>query len=230
MRKCLNLLTVILIAALAVRAEAALLITEVVYDEAGTDADGEWIEIYNNGSTTLDLSNYKFGDEETPSSVSNTEATHRFPIGATIASGEVQIIAQKADRFHTLHGFLPNYEIVGTNAAVPNVSSYTGWDADGGIITLSNTGDQVYLLDENDNIIDGVSWITTTPYYLDQTLPATQVNVGQSYERISGLIDNDLAADWQLGNPASPGTVSIPEPATALMALLACCVLPTRRG
>jgi hypothetical protein len=44
---------------------------------------------------------------------------------------------------------------------------------------------------------------------------------GQSYERINAYVDTDTAADWRLGNPSSPGTVPVPEPAgLALIAVL----------
>ncbi len=42
-----------------------LVVSEVLYDATGTEPDGEWIEIYNLGGLTIDLTHYKVGDEET---------------------------------------------------------------------------------------------------------------------------------------------------------------------
>jgi hypothetical protein len=42
------------------------LITEVLYNPAGYEPDGEWFELYNAGGVTLDLYGYKIGDQPTP--------------------------------------------------------------------------------------------------------------------------------------------------------------------
>src|SRR5512145_1110710 len=89
----------------AAPAHAALVISEVLANEVGSDVTGEWIEIYNTGPLPIDLSNYKIGDEETSGGTGATEAMHQFPAGATIAPNSVQIIAVTASRFFTVYGF-----------------------------------------------------------------------------------------------------------------------------
>lgn len=42
---------------------ADIRITEIMYDPAGVDTKREWIEIYNAGSVSVDLSKYKFTDK-----------------------------------------------------------------------------------------------------------------------------------------------------------------------
>lgn len=215
------------------QAYAALKITEVLFNEVGSDVGGEWIEIYNTGSTTIDLSNYKIGDEETSGATSATESMWQFPTGASIAPGEVQIVANNADRFSTVYGFLPTYETNGTNTTVPNLSIYSTWDPDGNSLNMANANDQALILGPDDTIVDAVSWGNT--FAFDPGLPGDGTGAeadGQSWERVNALIDTDAAADWQLVSTApegaawssqsNPGTVTIPEPASiSLMGLFA---------
>src|SRR5688572_947828 len=140
----------LLASSLALPGRAALLISEVLFNEVGSDVTGEWIEIFNGGPSAIDLSNYKIGDEETSGGTSLTEALYRFPAGAMIAPGEVQIVSAGAARFLTVYGFLPTYESASTNPLVPDMTVYSTWDSDGGTINMSNTNDQAVLVDATD--------------------------------------------------------------------------------
>ena len=210
--------------------QAALVISEVLYNEVGSDRDGEFYEIFNNGAAALDLTNYKIGDEETQGSTGATEGMFQFPAGATIDAGEVQVVSINANVFESEYGFLPNYEVnieAGDHPGVPNMSVYSAWDPDGDRINGSNSGDQLLILDADDNLIDAVNW--GNPLFLDPGLDADAESDGQSYERINPLVDTDAAADWALGDPSSPGRV-IPEPAALLLAAgLSCCLIACRR-
>ena len=66
-------------AAMAVSStQGAFVISEVLYNEVGSSFLGEWIEIYNGTGSSIDLSNYKIGDEETSGQTGNTEALFQF--------------------------------------------------------------------------------------------------------------------------------------------------------
>lgn len=216
MRKLLGVMTVALLAVLAVRAEAALLISEVLYNEVSSPADGEWIEIYNTGPASIDLSNYKIGDEETMNPPTGENGgMWQFPAGATISAGEVQIVAVGAARFNTVYSFDPTYEVVDSNAGVPNMTHYLAWsDNTSDVINMANGNDQAFLIDGSDSLVDAVSWGNT--FAFNPGLAATVAD-GQSYERINARIDTNSAGDWQLGSPSSPGTVPIPEPTSATL-------------
>lgn len=209
---------------------AALVISEVLYNESGSDRDGEFYEIFNNGGAAIDLTNYKIGDEETQGSSSVTEGMFEFPAGAMIGPGEVQVVGVNANVFESVYGFLPNYEVnvsAGDNAGVPNLAVYAAWDPDGDRINGSNSNDQLLILDGDDNLVDAVNWGNTV--FLDPGLDSGAEADGQSYERINPFVDTDTAADWALGSPSSPGQV-IPEPATLLLAAgLAGCLIAGRR-
>ena len=199
--------------AFAAPTRAALVISEVLYNEPGSDGGGEWIEIFNSGPTAIDLSSYKIGDEEemNPSSA-ESGGMWQFPAGASIPAGAVQIIARSASVFATNNSFSPTYEVDDTDGAVPNMINYTAWSNNPTPqITMANSNDQVLLLDGSDALVDTVSWGNT--FSFNPGLDADAEGDGQSYERINAFVDTDSAADWRLGNPSSPGTVPVPEPA-----------------
>ena len=222
---------------LPVTARGTLIINEVVFNEVGSDVTGEWIEIYNNGDATINLANYKIGDEETSGQTSLTEALYQFPSDAEIDPGEVQIVAISAARFFTVYSINPTYEASSTDPAVPDMTVYATWDTDGGAINMANTNDQAVLLDGSDLIIDAASWGTST-FAFDPPLGAALD--GQSFERINANVDTDTASDWQAtpGDTATarstPFAVQVPEPGSiglvAGAAMLALARSRRRRG
>jgi hypothetical protein len=212
----------------------ALLISEFVFNEAGSTADGEWIEIFNNGSAPVNLSGYKIGDEEQSGGASATEALFQFPAGATINPGEVQTISGGATRFFTVYGFNPTYETTSTDAAVPDMTIYAAWDPDGGVMNMSNTNDQAVLVDGTDTVIDAASWGNTFAFNPGLVQPVLD---GQSYQRTNPYTDTDTASDWAVVGDSSntaaqrstPGTVPVPEPSTCLLIALGAMICGVRR-
>ncbi len=97
-------------------AKGQVLITEfMAQSQSGTD-EGEWIEIYNNTATVLDLAGCKLTD---------LEATATFPVPYLFAPGEYLVLARSADPAKN-HGLTVDFV-------------YSG-------IALSNDpGDQIYL-------------------------------------------------------------------------------------
>jgi hypothetical protein len=208
---------------------AAVVISEILYNEVGSDTAGEWLEIFNNGGAAVDLTNWKIGDEEASGGTGATEAMFAFPAGTVIAPGEVMVIAVDADRFLTVYGFLPDFELFGSaanNLLVPDLTVYGAWDPDGGLINMSNSNDQALLLNPSDAAADAASWGNTFAFN-----PALSGGTpdGQSYYRLDPYSDTDTAADWALtpGGGSTPGI--IPEPATALTAAGAAATLLLRR-
>lgn len=181
---------------------ATLLISEVLYDPPDfVDPDGEWIEIYNTGVEIINMACVKVGDEET---VGGGEAMLTFPPGTTVLPAGVVVIANRADSFLATYAFKPNFEIEDSDPAVPDMIKYTTWAS--GYLNLSNSGDDVLILDGNDQLVDAVSWGSST-FAFDPPVPT--VVAGHSLERRPGNQDTDTAADWvdQL-NPA-PGVVDL---------------------
>ncbi|MEL6633213.1 MAG: lamin tail domain-containing protein [Bacteroidota bacterium] len=106
-----------------------IVINEIHYNGAlsGTDFD-EFIEILNNGPSTVDLSGWSF----------TQGFAFTFPNGSSIAPGEFQVIALDAAFFTSQYGFAPDYE----------------WTSGG----LSNSGEDIIIVDGDGNVQDVVDY------------------------------------------------------------------------
>ena len=178
-----------------------LLISEVVYD-AASEPEGEWIELHNASGMTIDLSNFKLGDEETQGGV---EGMFQFPAGAVITSGQTIVIANQATTFSATYGLNPDYELVDSDPSVPDMAVYAAWA--GPSLALGNSGDEVLLLDSGDRVIDAVSW-GNSAWAFDP--PGPGVPEGHSLERFPADQDTDSAADWRDQSSPTPG--QLPDP------------------
>ncbi len=211
------------VAAFTISAQGKLLVTEFIADPRGTDADREWIEIFNQSPLSISLDGYKVGDEETKG---GDEGMFSFPTGITMPAGQVYVIALKATGFAASYpGLLPNFEVIDTDPTVPNMVKYSTWGT--GTIAIANTGDHALIVDPFDNIVDGSNHGTATFFFTGATLGAYE-----SYERV-GPVDTDTAADWVVRAEANhtPGftVVPIPEPSALALGLLAAAVFVARR-
>lgn len=227
-------IAILVTSVIALPSRGALLISEVVFNEVGSPADGEWIEIFNNTGAAVDLSNYKIGDEEQSGGTSATEAIFKFPAGASIAPGEIQVISGGATRFFAVYGFMPTYETAAEEASIPDMLPYATWDPDGGILNMSNTNDQAVLVDPTDTVVDAVSWGNT--FAFNPGVDITGNVDGQSIERINATVDTDTASDWKLGPTATaakdrstPFSVPVPEPSSFALAISCALAFAARR-
>jgi hypothetical protein len=180
------------------------LITEVLYNPAGYEPDGEWFELYNAGGVTLDLYGYKIGDQSTPGCC---EGMLAFPPGAVLKPGQVMIIANKAVIFRSIYGFNPDFEIESSDQAVPVLSRYTIWAERS--VELTNTGDDLLLLDGSDTVVDALSWGSST-FAFGPSISV--VAEGYSLERYPANIDTNSALDWRKQGLPQPGVVDLTPP------------------
>lgn len=181
---------------------AGLLISEVLYDPVGSeDPFPEWVEVFNFSNTEVNLACIKIGDEETRL---GGEGMLRFPEEAQLGAGEVAVVANRATSFSAHYGFLPDFEIVESDPLVRNLDRYDNWAI--GNVNLSNTGDEVLLLDGSDMLIDAVSWGSSAFAF---TPPVPNVNEGHSIERFPANNDSHSASDWRDQPLPEPGDVHI---------------------
>jgi hypothetical protein len=170
-----------------------LLISEVYY--SATVAQ-QWVELYNPTGLTINLSNYKIGDAETPD---RYEGMFRFPDGTQIAPGGVLVIAYDATQVPKAN--LQMCQSCG--GSVPAMPKYTAWGS--GDWTLAGHGDQVLLLGPNDVPVDVV-------VYGDMSYPGVAAHPGvsiytHSLERYPANRDTEnCAADFRDHYP-TPGSV-----------------------
>ena len=178
---------------------AKLVLTEVYYNTPGKDGEREWVELANLGDETILLTAFKLGDEE---SIWGGEGMLRFPEGSVIAPGQVIVIAQSAIGFRELYGRDPDYEINDSIPLVPNMDIYALWSS--GDFALANDGDEVLLLGEKNQLVDGINYGEKLTYF---TPSISDIYSGQSIERIPATCDTDTAADWQPQRFPTPGKI-----------------------
>ena len=181
-----------------------LLITELLFNPAGDEPGGEWVEVYNVGDMSLDLSNYKIGDEENEG---GSEGMYRFPSGVSIGAKGVLVIAYRAITFADVYGENPDFEYSQSDPGVPSMFKYAAWS--GGSVFLNNTGDEVLVLDDNDELADAVSWGSSNFAFIPSV---PKVAEGVSLERYPADMDTDTAGDWRGQATPAPGVVDLVPP------------------
>ena len=178
-----------------------LLITEFQFDPPGLDKEREWIELANLGDEPLDLAGYGLGDEELRGA---GEGMLRFPAGSVIEAGDVIVVAQTAVGFRALFGTKPDFEMVDSDTAVADMIIDTEWAS--GEVALANDGDEIILLDVQDNLLDSLNYGDRITYFTPSIpLPVA----GQSLERMPATCDTDSAVDWQPQQFPTPGAVQL---------------------
>lgn len=188
--------------ALAQTGKSALLITEAFYSTPGSEETQEWIELANLTEAPIDLAEYKVGDAETSG---DREGMFRFPTeGAIIAPGQVIVVARSAAGFTQLYGFAPDYEIADSSPATPDMRPYLLWGS--GDMALSNSGDEVVLLNPESQIIDAMNYGDSVKFFKPSVALAGQ---RQSLARYPAMCDSDSAVDWIPQGPPTPGAISL---------------------
>jgi len=195
--------------------EETVRISEFLFNEISGNVSGEWIELVNYGPNTVDISDWKLGDEETKGAILTTEGMYEFPLGSLLQPGQAVVIAGEASTFLGSYGKKPDYEVpvASDDPSVPNLSVYSPWDPDGERINMANTADQLLLLNQNEEFVDFVGWaepgvVFTIPGYNSPALDGSLEADGQSWYRLNPLVANQTVEEWALGSPSSPGEIA----------------------
>jgi hypothetical protein len=115
-----------------------LVINEINYNSSDQFNTGDWVEIYNNGTHSIDISNWYFKDE-------NPNHKFIFPENSNLAAGDYLVLVQDVDAFTTLF---------------PETQNIFG-PFDFG---LSGSGEEITLYDFTDQLIDKVQYDDTLPW------------------------------------------------------------------
>jgi len=131
-----------------------------VYDEDGDTPD--WIEIYNNSLNPINMGDYYLTDD-----------SHIFTIsdGVVIESGGYLVLCRDSSDFSQFF---------------PNVENYIG-EVDFG---FSNGGELLRLMDNDDGIVDYVSYDDSAPWPLEPD------GEGMTLELLNPSLNNNDAENW----------------------------------
>lgn len=160
---------------------APLLISEVMYDAAGTDTGFEWIEIHNTGDTFVDLSNYSIG-------TGGTDYTFaKFGLSGTLAPGGCFVVGEGGTGL-AANGVAPGFvydQVISFGQGMQNGAT----PADGVGLFFSKTVTATSVP------IDAVLWGTANGSNLlgENGMPKTELSVDvisvHSLERVSPTSD-----------------------------------------
>ncbi|MBI4671390.1 MAG: lamin tail domain-containing protein [Chloroflexi bacterium] len=172
---------------------AAVLISGVYYDPFVTGEASEAIQVQNASASPVSIANWKLSDGE---------GAVTFPSGAQLNAGQKIWATKSAATFFSEFGFLPDYEYGGnSDASVPDMA--------GSAPSLTNAGDQVYLKNDADAVVDAMVYGNATLSAPDWNGAAVQLyDFGSAsaegqilYRKVQELdgmpaLDTDTRADW----------------------------------
>lgn len=163
------------------------LIIEVYYDTyMPGDKVGEFIKIHNPTGNSINIGGWQITD---------LEGIITFPKWANIGAGDSLYLVYNATAFYEEMLIDANFEYGVDSDSTPQMERYK-------TLTLSNTGDEVILKDNNDQIIDVVIYGASS--YMDSGWSGTQIeDVGEGVilerdrnEITWEYVDTNTSSDW----------------------------------
>ncbi|PIS13682.1 MAG: hypothetical protein COT67_00480, partial [Candidatus Tagabacteria bacterium CG09_land_8_20_14_0_10_41_14] len=135
--KKLGFIFILMILFLPFSAFAGVVINEIMYDLEGADAGREWVEIFNNGDSEIDISGWKFYENDTNHKINLVDENGDFIMSA----GSYAIIADNFSKF------------------LIDWPDFSGIIFDS-VFSLSNTGETIAIRDTDLNDADSVSYLS----------------------------------------------------------------------
>lgn len=139
----------------------------------------EWVEIYNPTNETVNLQNWKLRD--------NSGNNSEIGVSVELEPGEFALISHSLTTWN-LWNEDPGAKKIALGSEI----------GDG----LDNAGDHLYLVNQEDEIIDFTAWGNDTE---DWNPAVPGVSEGHSIERLSPGFDTDVPEDWEDRFPPTPG-------------------------
>jgi len=151
-----------------------VVITEFMANpDATSDTSGEWIELYNLGSTPVDINGWSLKDAGSDNHVINNGGPLQVPAKGYLLLGRTKDM--------TLNG------------GVKVAYAYTGSE-----LYISNTDDEIFLLDNTGAQVDGFSYTKAVGF---------SIPVGASLSVKSPTADKNQASSWCAETTAWPGSL-----------------------
>jgi len=168
----------------------SLLITEVNSNATG----GDYFEIYNFGTTAIDMSGWKWTDEAAAFST----ATAVFPSGTTLGAGaRLLVVAQTTDAtaFRAAWGLPANAQVIAVGGpALGKQDAVVVFNSSGAVVAAFNY--------DTDSVTASDSTVITTALASSGTLFADNQHVGTAYN--GGTAVDKTSAVWDGVSTSSP--------------------------
>ncbi len=191
-------------------ANAGLILSEVMYDPSGSDGDYEWVELFNNSSSTIDLSGFSLG-------WGGSDYTYgSMQLDGSVASGDYFIIGGPSSSsangnpvFDLVMDFNPGIQNGGTQSDGLALFGMTSDMVMAGTIPIDTV---IYDLDGNLAGLIGIDGLPALPMVGD-------AGSGSSIERL------DLAGNWGIQSDPTAGygpllyeqVLTVPIPSTLFL-------------
>ena len=148
---------------------ADVVINEINYESNDNFDAGDWIELYNNSGTTVDLSAWYFEDE--------SDEYFSIPTNTMLAPGAYLVLVEDSTLFTSMF---------------PNVTNFIGnfGNSINGDFKLSNGGELITIRNANNSFSDAVEYDNNAPW------PTNAAGTGATLQLINPSLDNALAESW----------------------------------
>jgi len=159
----------------------SVVINEIHYDPDVKTELVEFVELYNFGSTDVNLAGWYFSDG----------ISYRFEAGAILPAGGYVIVAQNPAHIHDKWS--------SGRFVVPLTLIFGPFEFDS---KLDNDGEKVELCNAEGEVIDQVDYQLGFPWpTVGDGVPEDQPGSGHSIQLVNPLFDNDLGGSWRSAYP-----------------------------
>lgn len=155
--------------------DTRIIINEISYDSSPLKDTEDWVEIYNAGKSTVNLKNWVLSDRD-------PESGFRIESDLVLYPGMYLVICRDQMAFREHWG---------------KTANSTGDFGFG----LSSSGDDVFLYDDDGNIVDFVNYSVSSPW------PANGAE-GGSIELKDPHSDNNDGTNWKASSTGTPGILN----------------------
>jgi hypothetical protein len=196
-------------------AMGAVIISEIMFEVAGSDDNREWVELYNTGNAAVDLSGWRLRDED-----AGSQPGSPLPSGTSLGPKQALVLIENETTFLGDWGAGINYLVypgMGTSLNMANTPAAPGDE----VLTLVDASDVVVDVADYDNESPWPSVTNATAtsiYVLPGFLSAAANDLGSSWGRSTAGVHGAVLGNNGRTDAGSPGVV-IPEPTTLVLAL-----------
>jgi hypothetical protein len=178
-------------------ARADLIISQIMFnmygDDGGLNCAWEWIEVYNNGTSDVDVAGYVWDDNNTATQSSSNIASGSVPAGGVAYFyNSDQITAQQ---FFDAWGAVNLVAV--TNWSPNGLNNSSPWDAPA---IWSNYSSYIGDHQNHNNVVDDVAYSTMTPW------PGSNDGVAIYIKNLS--TSNDDGSNWGFANSLGSTTAT----------------------